>query len=488
MGERRVPVEDEVERALASMRAGFASGSEKLAAGVAQLEEYLGQAPIQESESVRTAVAQIVGAQARLKAKMESLPGRSWDAFKAMVALVKAQQTLLDEVGHLVKEHVLPRQLESLTAEALPAASTPAEPAPPQPAGLYPAQAAAPRPGTRRVQAAPARQARRARRPVRDEDDDPPRSLFALARDWTAGFRGLAAMIVAAVVLSQLPRDARLQDLAARLVATLSAGSETTVQPEVPAAVTDAEPASAARPTEPSPAPKPAVAGREERVPGSPPIASTAAREDRVPPAKPVAAGREERVAPPAKPAKAAREERLPQVAAAKDKQLPMALPARREARLPPAAPAPAAKETASAAADQRGAAAQPGGNEAAGTQAGEAGEKPAAEKPAGEKQQVASHTAADAPAQPPAGEEKFVPVLFTHKDYATVMQAMADLKQQYPGLLIGRKGEIQPLDLGKKGIWHRLVFLPAGSRPEATRLCDQLLAQGYDRCWVKNY
>jgi hypothetical protein len=84
--------------------------------------------------------------------------------------------------------------------------------------------------------------------------------------------------------------------------------------------------------------------------------------------------------------------------------------------------------------------------------------------------------------------EEQFVPVVFTHKDYARVMQAMTDLKQQYPNLLVGRKAEVQPVDLGKKGIWHRLIFLPAGPRPQATKLCDQLAAEGYDRCWVKAY
>jgi hypothetical protein len=182
---------------------------------------------------------------------------------------------------------------------------------------------------------------------------------------------------------------------------------------------------------------------------------------------KPVAAGREERVGQPAKPAKAAREERPPQVAAVKEKQLPMALPTRRERPTPSAPAAPAPKEAAATANDR----------------------PPAAAKSDGEEQ-VASRTGGEAPAQPAAtpAEERFVPVLFTHKDHATVEQAMADLKKQYPSLLIGRKGEIQPLNLGEKGIWHRLVFLPAGPRPEAARLCDQLLARGYDRCWVKAY
>jgi hypothetical protein len=51
-----------------------------------------------------------------------------------------------------------------------------------------------------------------------------------------------------------------------------------------------------------------------------------------------------------------------------------------------------------------------------------------------------------------------------------------------------GRQGQIQPMDLGARGTWHRLVVLPAGSRPEAAKICDQLAAEGYDRCSVKAY
>jgi hypothetical protein len=98
----------------------------------------------------------------------------------------------------------------------------------------------------------------------------------------------------------------------------------------------------------------------------------------------------------------------------------------------------------------------------------------------------AAVKAAAAAPAAP--REEQFVPVVFTDQDYETVVRALADLKQQYPGVLLGRKGEVQPVDLGKKGIWHRLVVLPPGPRPQAAKLCDQLAAEGYDRCWVKAY
>ena len=85
-------------------------------------------------------------------------------------------------------------------------------------------------------------------------------------------------------------------------------------------------------------------------------------------------------------------------------------------------------------------------------------------------------------------GSSGFVPVVFTHRDGGVANRAFADLQRQYPKLLGHHRGELQPVDLGSKGVWHRLVVLPAVSRPEATKLCDQLATAGYDRCWVKAY
>jgi hypothetical protein len=80
------------------------------------------------------------------------------------------------------------------------------------------------------------------------------------------------------------------------------------------------------------------------------------------------------------------------------------------------------------------------------------------------------------------------VPVVFTDKDQAAAARAFADLQLQYPNVLKRRHSEVQSVDVGKNGIWHRLVVLPAGSRQQATRVCDQLMVAGYDRCWVKVY
>ena len=87
-----------------------------------------------------------------------------------------------------------------------------------------------------------------------------------------------------------------------------------------------------------------------------------------------------------------------------------------------------------------------------------------------------------------PAAREQFVSVVFTHKDQATAAQAFADLQQQYPTLLKRRQSQVQPVETDNKGTWHRLVVLPAGSRQQASALCAQLTAAGYDRCWVKAY
>jgi hypothetical protein len=84
--------------------------------------------------------------------------------------------------------------------------------------------------------------------------------------------------------------------------------------------------------------------------------------------------------------------------------------------------------------------------------------------------------------------DEHFVPVVFTGKDQATVLRTFAALQIRYPTLLSPRRAETQPIDLGQKGIWHRLVVLPPGPRQSALNFCDQLLAAGYEQCWVKGY
>jgi hypothetical protein len=78
--------------------------------------------------------------------------------------------------------------------------------------------------------------------------------------------------------------------------------------------------------------------------------------------------------------------------------------------------------------------------------------------------------------------------VVFTHREPDSAIRAFAELQQRHPRLLARRKGEAQPVEIAEKGIWHRMVVLPAGPRQSADSLCDQLQAEGYDRCWVKPY
>jgi hypothetical protein len=406
MGEQPMPVEDEVERALASMRAGFRSTSDKISAGLASLEEHLEDAPDEEREAVRAAIAQVINAQARLRAKMETLPAAPWDRFKAMVSAVKAQQTVLDQVGHLVKEHVLPRQLENLAMTPLPPAPAPAYEPMPQREGPSEAYEALRAYGARRTYGA-----RRPRDDFRDEDDER-RSLLSLAREWTSGFRGVAAMVLAAVFLSLVPRDIKLQDVASKLVAMV--GSETE-------SASSGVPNPRAEP-EVAPPPPPEVPARRRAAEAKEPLADVGSLTDRTHPAV-KAAPDQSRVTGSAPVLQDAGPET--------DRLDPPDLTGPREKRVAIAEPA-----------------------------------APSTSDP----------------------EEQFIPVVFTHKDYAKVTQALADLKQRYPNLLVGRKGTVQPVDLGAKGIWYRLAFLPAGPRPAASKLCDQLMAEGYDRCWVKEY
>jgi hypothetical protein len=107
----------------------------------------------------------------------------------------------------------------------------------------------------------------------------------------------------------------------------------------------------------------------------------------------------------------------------------------------------------------------------------------PAKPEPAPERAVVAAVT-------PPANtpDAGFVPVLFTHKDQAIVNRAFIELQHRFAAQLRHRKVESQAVDMGEKGIWHRLVMLPPGPREQADTVCQALMAGGYDRCWVKAY
>ena len=95
--------------------------------------------------------------------------------------------------------------------------------------------------------------------------------------------------------------------------------------------------------------------------------------------------------------------------------------------------------------------------------------------------------------APPPAVQaaprgDRFVAVLFTAQQEPAVAEASARLRQQYPDVLGDRKVESEPVRIARKGVWHRLVVLPAGSRKDAADLCGELIGAGYPRCWIKPY
>lgn len=83
---------------------------------------------------------------------------------------------------------------------------------------------------------------------------------------------------------------------------------------------------------------------------------------------------------------------------------------------------------------------------------------------------------------------ERFVPVVFTHKDRGAALRALAELQRRFPNLMSHRQSELQLVNTVKNGSWYRLVVLPAGSHQEALGSCDRLQAAGYDQCWVKAY
>jgi len=78
-----------------------------------------------------------------------------------------------------------------------------------------------------------------------------------------------------------------------------------------------------------------------------------------------------------------------------------------------------------------------------------------------------------------------WVAVLASQRSSVEALQAFADLKQRYPDLLQNRQPGVQEANLGEKGIYHRLVAGPAGTKEEANALCMQLKASGYTSCWV---
>lgn len=98
----------------------------------------------------------------------------------------------------------------------------------------------------------------------------------------------------------------------------------------------------------------------------------------------------------------------------------------------------------------------------------------------------VASAAATAVPAA--TGGNGFVPVLSSQKSRMDALKAYADMQQKYTDVLQGRAPDVREVDLGQKGVWHRLMLGPPGSREAASSVCTQLKAHGYTGCWITAY
>lgn len=86
------------------------------------------------------------------------------------------------------------------------------------------------------------------------------------------------------------------------------------------------------------------------------------------------------------------------------------------------------------------------------------------------------------------SGGNGFVPVLSSQKSRMDALKAFADMQQKYTDVLQSRTPDVREVDLGPKGVWHRLMLGPPGSRESANAVCTQLKAHGYSGCWITTY
>ena len=104
---------------------------------------------------------------------------------------------------------------------------------------------------------------------------------------------------------------------------------------------------------------------------------------------------------------------------------------------------------------------------------------------PAQQATKVASAAGTIAPA---SGGSGFVPVLSSQKTRMDALKAFADMQQKYTDVLQTRTPDVREVNLGDKGVWHRLMLGPPGSREAANNVCTQLKAHGFTGCWITTY
>ncbi len=67
-------------------------------------------------------------------------------------------------------------------------------------------------------------------------------------------------------------------------------------------------------------------------------------------------------------------------------------------------------------------------------------------------------------------------------------LKKFADMQQKYGSVLQNKTPDVREANLGAKGIYHRLLVGPPGSRAQASALCGELKSAGYKDCWVTAY
>jgi hypothetical protein len=100
----------------------------------------------------------------------------------------------------------------------------------------------------------------------------------------------------------------------------------------------------------------------------------------------------------------------------------------------------------------------------------------------------VKTASAAAAATSVPITGSGFVPVLSSQKSRMDALKVFADIQQKYSDVLSNHTPDEREVNLGEKGVWHRLMLGPPGSREAANTVCTQLKAAGYAGCWITAY
>ena len=77
------------------------------------------------------------------------------------------------------------------------------------------------------------------------------------------------------------------------------------------------------------------------------------------------------------------------------------------------------------------------------------------------------------------AVHDLFVVHVASDRSRVQALTTFAKLQRRHAGLLKGAQPDVQEVDLGAKGVWHRLLIGPAVSKAEAEACCQKLKSDG---------